>query len=193
MILALLRWWFRFKGWKISGTVTAETPRAIVIGAPHTSNWDFFLGLAACSILHIRLHYLIKKELNFWPFSLFLKRTGAITVDRSASHNLVDALVQKFRTTPNLILLLSPEGTRKAVDYWKSGFYRIALGAGVPIYFGFLDYATKTAGFGPAFHPTGNVEADLQVIRDFYKDKVGKNPAQFNLQGIRFHEGKPKS
>jgi 1-acyl-sn-glycerol-3-phosphate acyltransferase len=131
---------------------------------------------------------LIKKELYFWPFSSFLNKTGAIPVDRKSSHNLVDEMVARFRTAPNMILMLSPEGTRKAVDYWKSGFYHIALGAGVPIYFGYLDYATKTAGFGPAFYPTGNMEEDLKVMRDFYKDKVGKNPAQFNLQGIRFKE-----
>jgi len=187
-MLALFRWWFRFKGWKISGTVNADTPRAIVIGAPHTSNWDFLFGLAACNMLNIRLNYLIKKELYFWPFSSFLNKTGAIPVDRKSSHNLVDEMVARFRNAPNMILMLSPEGTRKAVDYWKSGFYHIALGAGVPIFFGYLDYATKTAGFGPAFYPTGNTEEDLKVMRDFYKDKIGKNPSQFNLQGIRFKE-----
>jgi len=112
------------------------------------------------------------------PFKGFFKWLGGIPVQRSQSDNLVEQLVQLFQRNQQLILTIAPAGTRKRVIRWKSGFYHIARGAGVPIVLGFLDYRRKVGGIGPVVYPTGNIEADMKIIRAFYDGVSGKNPAQ---------------
>lgn len=177
---------FRLTGWKIVGEIPKTIRKAVVIAAPHTSNWDFVYALAIFRILKINVRYLAKNELNFFPLNILLKNTGAIFVDRSKKFKLTDQVVEKFKEAEELFITFPAEGTRKRVDKWKSGFYFTALKAGVPILPGYLDFEKRTGGFGPVLYPTGNTEADLSTLRQFYSDKKGKCPELFNLDGIRF-------
>lgn len=185
MLQSFFAWWFKMKGWKVGETIPPEVKKCIVIAAPHTSNWDFVYALGAYKILGLPVNYIAKKELFKLPFSILFKATGGIPVDRSASHNFVDAIVSMFHQKERLYLLMAAEGTRKRVTKWKSGFYYAAMGAGVPIMMGYLDYRTKTAGFGYVLYPTGNKEQDMAKIRQFYADKTGKNPELFNPDAVR--------
>jgi 1-acyl-sn-glycerol-3-phosphate acyltransferase len=113
------------------------------------------------------------------PFGGFMQWLGGIAIDRSRANNTVEQMVECYRTSPELILLIPPEGTRSKVKRWKTGFYHIAQGADVPIMLGYIDAATKTVGFGDFFTPTGNIEADMQRIQQFYADKQGIRPELF--------------
>lgn len=165
----------RLIGWRVVGSVP-ERSRYVLIGAPHTSNWDFVLMLLAMLKVGMDPHWLGKKNLFAFPFGGFMRWLGGIPVDRSKSNNLVDQLVEQFGRRDELILLIPPEGTRAKVERWKSGFYYVAQGAGVPILLGFIDSSRKEMGFGPLFHPTGDYDADLVRIREFYADKRGIRP-----------------
>jgi 1-acyl-sn-glycerol-3-phosphate acyltransferase len=186
MITKLFIWWFNYKGWNITQTIPAHIQKCVVVAAPHTSNWDFVYAVAAWSKMGLQLNYFIKKEVFWWPLSVLFKKTGGIPIDRKAKQNRVEAMVAAFNNRQQLIIAVSGEGTRKKVAYWKSGFYRIAQQANVPIVFGYLDYKHKQAGFSEPFFTTNNIEADLEKIRLFYADKTGKNPDGFSVEGIRF-------
>lgn len=162
-------------GWKTSGQLPAEK-KYILIVAPHTSNWDLFYGILLAFALKLDARYIAKKELFRGPFSGLMKWSGAIPVDRSSHHHIVDQMAHAFKEKENFVLALAPEGTRHKKDSWKSGFYHIALKAGVPILMGFIDYAGKTGGAGPMLFPTGDVEKDMALIRDFYAGVRGKHP-----------------
>jgi 1-acyl-sn-glycerol-3-phosphate acyltransferase len=185
MITRFFAWWFNFSGWKVKGTIPPEIKKAVVIAAPHTSNWDFVYSLAAFHILNHKVNYLAKKELFKFPLKFILNATGAIPVERSMSHNLVDTIIQKFKDTDNLYLMIPAEGTRKKVTKWKSGFYHAGLGAKVPILLGYLDYENKLAGFGKVIYLTGDKEKDMTVIRDFYKGIKGHKPDNFDPDAIK--------
>lgn len=176
---------FRLNGWKIVGTVPAETKKAVVIAAPHTSNWDFVYALAIFRMLKLKVRYLIKKEVYRFPLSILIKNTGGIPVERSRKQNLIEQIIQKLNESEELLVAIPAEGTRKRVDKWKSGFYYAALGAGVPVLPGYLDFKKKEGGFGPPIYLTGNKEEDMGKLRAFYADKMGKYPALFNLNAIR--------
>lgn len=181
----LFYWWFNFKGWKVGENIPAEVKKCVVIGAPHTSNWDFVYALAAFRIFDIKLNYLAKKELFWWPLSILLNKTGAISIERSKSNNAVDDFIEEFKKREKMILVFPAEGTRKAVDKWKTGFYHVAIGANVPVYLSYLDYKNKIAGFGKPFVLSGDIEKDFEVIKAFYAPIVPKNPECFNIEGIR--------
>jgi 1-acyl-sn-glycerol-3-phosphate acyltransferase len=134
----------------------------------------------------LNVRYLIKKELNFFPLSILLKNTGAIPVERNKKQNLTDQIIEKFNQSEELLVTVPAEGTRKRVEKWKSGFYYAALGANVPILPGYLDYKKKEGGFGLPIYPTGNVEEDLLKLKNFFAEKTGKYPENFNLEAIRF-------
>lgn len=185
MITSFFAWWFKFNGWKVGQSIPSHIKKAVVIAAPHTSNWDFVYALAAYKIFHLPVKYVAKKELFRFPFSMLFKATGGIPVDRSRNQNFVDAIIAMISKSDELYLLMAAEGTRKRVDHWKSGFYYAALGAGVPIVLGYLDYKQKTAGFGEVIYPTGNKEKDMERIRRFYADKTGKNPELYNPDSAR--------
>ena len=120
-----------------------------------------------------------------WPFAAALRWLGGIPIDRSKSHNVVEQSIQAFHKLEKLIMVVPPEGTRKKVSYWKTGFYHIAQGANVPIVLGFLDYRRKVGGIGPTFHPTGHIEKDLQMIQAFYAAVTGKRQSQFSNAAIK--------
>jgi 1-acyl-sn-glycerol-3-phosphate acyltransferase len=189
-LLRLFAWFFTLKGWKIKGSIPPEIKKCVIIAAPHTSNWDFVFSLGALKILGYKVNYMVKKELFFFPFSYLLKKTGGISVDRKKSNNVVDEMVDKINGSEKMFLMLSAEGTRKRVDKWKSGFYYVAQKAKVPICTGFLDYAKKEAGFGPVITITGNIEQDLEKIKDFYSTITPQIPANFNINGIKINPPK---
>ncbi len=162
-------------GWKAVGR-PVEGARFVLIGAPHTSNWDFPLMLMVVLKLRLQVFWMGKHTLFPFPVGWFMKWLGGIPVNRSKAQNLVEQTVQQYREHPQLVVLVPPEGTRAKVKEWKTGFYHIAVNAGVPILMGYVDAATKQAGLADFFHPTGDIEKDMPAIRAFYADKVGLNP-----------------
>lgn len=176
---ALGRAYLRLAGWRIEGTFPAD-PKYVVIVAPHTSNWDFMLGVAVVFALELRVSWLGKHALFKAPFKSFLRWLGGIPVNRSASHGVVGECVKAFEAAPALMLALAPEGTRKGVSQWKSGFYLIALKAGVPIVPVGFDYREHVVRLMPLFTPSGNLELDLPLIQAMFHDVHGhsERPAE---------------
>ena len=176
IITPLLRWIaivvLKVIGWKAVGKEIAN-PRFVLIGAPHTSNWDFPLMLLIVLKLRLQVFWMGKHTLFPFPVGWLMKWLGGIPINRAKSHNVVNETVRQYREHENLVVLVPPEGTRSKVTTWKSGFYHIANNAGVPILMGFVDAAKKEAGLADFFYPTGDVEADIQEIRKFYQDKKG--------------------
>jgi len=179
VVKTVMRWLaliiFRFAGWKPAGKRPCIS-RYVIIAAPHTSNCDFLYTVCLAFILEIKPFILMKASWFHWPVGPFLRWLGAIPVDRSRSTHLVARSIQAFRENPRMVLVVPPAGTRRKVMYWKTGFYHIARGASVPIVLGYLDYRRKVGGIGPVFYPTGNMEADMKIIRAFYADVAGKYP-----------------
>lgn len=163
-------------GWQVVGQLP-DLPKYIVVGAPHTSNWDFVMFLALAFVLKVSLRYMGKVELFRSPLGAFFRWCGGIPVDRSKAQGLVEQMAQAIREADQFRLVITPEGTRKQVGEWKRGFYHIAKQAGIPIVAGYIDSRTKTCGIGPIFTLTDDVEADMRAIQAFFKDKVGINPA----------------
>jgi 1-acyl-sn-glycerol-3-phosphate acyltransferase len=162
-------------GWRKVGNLP-DIPQYVIIVAPHTSNWDFPIGLAFAFALKIRGYWLGKDSLFRWPFRGFFRWLGGIPIDRSRSSDVVAQMVQVFKERAKLTMVVAPEGTRKKVTYWKSGFYHIARGANVPIVLAFLDYLRKAGGIGPVLNLSGDIEADMESIRAFYSTVKGKYP-----------------
>jgi 1-acyl-sn-glycerol-3-phosphate acyltransferase len=169
---ALGQTYLRLGGWRIEGAFPTD-PRFIVIVAPHTSNWDFSLGVAVVFALELRVSWLGKHTLFKPPFKGFFRWLGGIPVNRSASHGVVGACVRAFDEHPALMLALAPEGTRKGVSQWKTGFYRIAVEAGVPILPVGFDYRDHAVRLLPVFTPTGDLEGDLPRIQALYGEVRG--------------------
>lgn len=176
----LARFIFWISGWKLKERLPSHIKKCVVIAAPHTSNWDFVYAMAAFYLMDMRIKYVAKKELFFFPLGVLLKALGGIPVDRSKKTNLVERMVRLFDTHEQLYLLIPPEGTRKNVSTWKTGFYYTALNAKVPLVCGYLDYAKKEAGLGLIIEPSGDYEADLKTIKSFYKNITPKYPQQFD-------------
>ncbi len=176
----------KLMGWKIVGPFP-DIPKAVVIAAPHTSNWDFIIGIAAKFELQLEVHWLGKHTLFRKPFGSFFRRLGGIPVQRNSSHGIVEETVAAFRNQEQFLLGLSPEGTRKKVERWKTGFYRIAQGARVPIVPVAFDYSKKSIVIGKPLHPSESIETDFETFRDFYSGAEGKIPQNFSkeLGGIK--------
>ena len=160
VILKILRWQTR------GGELPHQ--KFVLIGAPHTSNWDFPLMLMVVLKLRLRVFWMGKHTLFPFPFAGFMKWLGGIPINRSASHNVVRETVRQFKENKDLVVLVPPEGTRSKVARWKTGFYHIANIAEVPILMGYVNAEKKEAGFADFFYPTGDVEGDLEKIREFY-------------------------
>lgn len=167
--------WLKATGWHIEGEMP-NLPKFIIVGAPHTSNWDLPYTLAAGIHYGVRVHWMGKDSIFKWPFAGLMRWLGGIPVDRSKANNAVAQMVDTFARRDKLILVIPPEGTRGKVTRWKTGFYHIAVGAGIPLALGFLDYKRKAAGIARVFHPTGNFEADLAEIQAFYATVTPKHP-----------------
>lgn len=165
----------RIFGWHREGCLP-DIPKYIMIGAPHTSNRDFLLTLAYAFAFRVKVHWMGKETLFRRPFGSFMRWCGGISIDRSRSHNVVTQTIQIFNNLEKLVMIISPEGTRKKVKHWKTGFYHIAVGAKVPILLGFIDYRRKAGGFGPLIVPTGDMSVDMNRIRAFYETVTAKYP-----------------
>ncbi|MFC6999606.1 lysophospholipid acyltransferase family protein [Rufibacter roseus] len=173
---ALAKVIFKVSGWRLQGNIPSDLKKAVMIAAPHTSNWDFVYARAAFYLMDIPVRMTIKKEAFFFPVGNLISAMGAIPVDRKKNNNLVNFMVDLFNHHDQMIMMVTPEGTRKYQPRWKKGFYHAATGAGVPIVLGYLDYAKKEAGIGPVIYPTGNYEEDLEKIQAFYRTVTPKYP-----------------
>lgn len=171
--LAKIALWL--SGWKIIPPPDIKPPY-VVIGAPHTSNWDFFLMLAAVFVTKMDVKWMGKNSLFKPVAGSILRWFGGIPIDRSKSHNVVQQMVKEFEANPSLNLILAPEGTRKKVERWKSGFYHIAYKAGVPIILGVVDAKSKEVRFAGIFKPSGDLENDLPLIQKHYQTAKGIKP-----------------
>lgn len=162
-------------GWKVAGQLPA-LKKYVAIVVPHTSSWDFIIGVLAKWSLNINVKFFGKKELFDSPLGFIFRALGGIPVDRFKNHNVVTQAVDEINKSDDFILVLSPEGTRQYVPEWRKGFYFIAMGANIPLLLCYIDYAQKEVGIGPLFYPTGNYAKDFEQIKDFYRDKKGKYP-----------------
>lgn len=163
-------------GWEFDPGQKPEGKKFVLVAAPHTSNWDLPLMLACSYLSGYRLSWLGKHTLFRGVGKPFFRWLGGVPVDRTAPQGLVQQVVDIFSERDSLILAIPPEGTRAKTDGWKTGFYYIALGAEVPIVLSYLDYGNKRAGFGPVIEPSGDIEADFELFRQFYADKRGLYP-----------------
>jgi 1-acyl-sn-glycerol-3-phosphate acyltransferase len=168
-------------GWKTIGLCPTDIKKYIIIGAPHTHWQDFFLGLAIKLTQKVPANFIGKASLFKPPFGFIFRALGGTPVDRSKSANRVDAIVNIFNSREQFILALSPEGTRKRVDAWKTGFYHIAKGAKVPIVMMTFDFENKQVKISEPYYLTNDEEKDMNFIYDFYRGVKGKIPEYFNL------------
>ncbi len=171
---AMCRWLLGVFGWRMVGDLP-DIAKVVVIAAPHSTNWDVIWGLLFKISLRLDVHFIGKREAFVWPLGPILRAFGGIPVDRSAAHGLVGEMRRQFETRDRFWLALAPEGTRKKVQKWKTGFWHIAREAGVPVLPVYFHYPEKTVGLGPLFHPTDDVAADMARIREFYRPWIGKN------------------
>lgn len=167
-------------GWKIINGFPKDLNKYLVIAGPHTSNWDFPLGILTRYADGVKVNFIGKKSLFKPPFGFLFRALGGTPVDRSKSKNTVQALIEVFNAEEHFIFALSPEGTRKKVTTWKTGFYHVALGAKVPIVMATLNFGDKEVLFSEPFYPTGDMKKDFLVFHEFFKDVKGKNPDQFD-------------
>jgi 1-acyl-sn-glycerol-3-phosphate acyltransferase len=168
------RWLFRRCGWRVVGELP-DVAKLVVIAAPHSSNWDVVWGLLVKVGLRLDVRFIGKREAFFWPLGLLLRNFGGIPIDRKDAHGVVGEMRRQFGARERFWLAIAPEGTRKKVDKWKNGFWRIAHEAGVPILPVYFHYPQKTIGFGPLIHPGDDLGADMARIREFYRPWQGKN------------------
>jgi len=172
-------------GWKVRGDRPA-TDRYVIIAAPHTSNWDMPFMLAFAFVYDIPVRWMGKHTLFEPPFGRFMKMLGGMPIIRQRPGGVVGQMIEAFEENDSLVLMVPAEGTRSYVDYWKSGFYHIALGAEVPVVLSYLDFGRKEGGIGPALEMSGDVHADMDRIRAFYAGKTGLKPE--NVGVIRLRE-----
>ena len=179
MIKWILASLYKLSGWKVQGK-KPELKKYVIIVAPHTSNWDFFVGWGARNVIGFYPNFLAKKELFKIPLvGWFLSAIGGVPVDRKSkrkSMQLVDQVVDLYKEREEFIMTITPEGTRSYSPKWKTGFYRIAVQAEVPIVKIGFDYATKTVFVDKPFYPSGDMEKEMEEIKDYFRQFTGKNP-----------------
>jgi len=177
LVLAITRW-----------RVAPPVPDArhfVLIAAPHTSNWDLLHLLSLAWSVGIPVSWMGKHQLFRGPMGPLMRALGGIPVRRDRRNDLVAQVAALFRESDELVVVVPPEATRGRAEYWKSGFYRIAQAASVPVYMGYLDYATCTGGFGAYFVPSGDLRADMDIVRAFYADKRPRHPECFGPMRLR--------
>ncbi len=170
---------FTILGWRLENNFPQDIKKYVVIAAPHTSWIDFPIAILSRMASGTMINFIGKNSLFNGPFGFFFRALGGTPVDRSKSNNLVDAIVQVFKSKEEFRLGLSPEGTRKKVDKWKTGFYYIAKGANVPIVMATLDFEKKKIKISEAYYTTDNMEKDFKFFHSFYENVKGKNPDLF--------------
>ena len=168
---------YRLRGWKAHGAPPVDG-RCVIIAAPHTSNWDFLYFIGLTEDIGIQPHFMAKDSLFRWPMGKFMRDMGGVPVVRSSRQNVVDTMAAEFARRDRFMLTIAPEGTRGKVGQWRTGFYHIAMKAGVPLVVGMMDYGTKTGGLGPAIWPTGDYDADMAKIFEFYQTVTPEHPSR---------------
>jgi 1-acyl-sn-glycerol-3-phosphate acyltransferase len=163
----------RVGGWRVVGE-WPDVPKLVILAAPHSSAWDALWGLAAKLAMGLRIDFMAKRELFWFPLGSLLRALGAVPTDRKAAHGIVGASVARLRDNPQSWLVIAPEGTRRRVERWKSGFWRIARGANVPVSCAYFHYPEKIIGLGAVFEMTDSLEDDMARIREFYRPWLGK-------------------
>lgn len=187
MIRIIVKILFKIIGWKVDHNIPKEAGRSVMLAAPHTTNWDGILTRLAFFILGIPVKIAIKDYWTKFPFGVLVKPLGGLGIDRSKKDpnkprkGQVEQMADFFKSNEEIALVIAPEGTRQLRKEWKMGFYHIAKQANVPVTYGYLDYATKTAGVGGPLYLTDDMEADMKKVMNFYKDKTGKFPEKFML------------
>ena len=184
MISRLSMWILTTLGWEIHADFP-DLEKYVVIAAPHTSNWDFPLGILIIKALKIDVSWIGKHTIFRWPFGWFFRALGGTPVNRGKSLNVIQQTTDLFNQSDRLIFALAPEGTRSKTDHWKTGFYHIAKAANVPIALGYLDFGKKQAGVSRTFYPGDDIEADFKKIAEYYIGKKGKNPENASLIQIK--------
>jgi 1-acyl-sn-glycerol-3-phosphate acyltransferase len=175
MLSVCAAWLFRIAGWRIEGTLP-ETPKLLVAAAPHTTNWDFLAMLGVVLIIRLPVHWLGKHTIFRPPLGSIFARLGGIPIDRGKSTNVVQQLVQVFAARERFVLTISPEGSRRQVGRWKSGFYHIAKGAAVPLLLVSVHHPRRTVTIGAPFYPSDDAAADARRITTFFATAQGKFP-----------------
>ena len=172
----------RLGRWRTAGDVPS---RGILVGAPHTSNWDWVLTMLLAWDSSVQIRLLVKHSFFKGPVGVFMRATGAVELDRDNPGATIRALLAEAEDDEAFLLGIAAEGTRGKGEYWKSGFHRISRQTGIPITLAYLDAGSRTVGWGPTFTPTGNVRADMDRIREFYADKTGIKPEGFTPPRLR--------
>jgi 1-acyl-sn-glycerol-3-phosphate acyltransferase len=178
LIAGLGRWALSVAGWKIEGNLP-DRPKMVLIVVPHTSNWDFLVGLMAKFALRLECRFIAKHSLFWWPFGVFLRRVGGLPIDRAAAGDVVEGAVLAFGERSRLVLVITPEGTRSRVEKWKSGFHRIAHAARVPVALAVFDYSCKVVRLGPAFDATDDYERDLAAMQSQISPSMARHPERY--------------
>lgn len=168
-------------GWKIVGQSLLTEPQYVVVVAPHTSNWDLPIGLVCAHAFGFfrgwQCGFMVKESATQWPvIGPLIRKFGGIPIRRHAAQDVVDQMVAAFQHNSHLLVAITPEGTRARRDYWKTGFYRIALKANVPLALAFIDYKRRVAGVGQVFTPSGDIAADFEILRQFYDQVTALYP-----------------
>ena len=187
MIAGLSRQILKIIGWKAVSELD-KFPKCILIGAPHTSNWDFPLTLLSFWAMEVKFSWVAKHTIFVGPLDYLFRKMGGIPVNRNVRTGFLKSMVTSFNGSDELILAIAPEGTRRKTDHWKAGFYNIAVKADVDICLGYIDYPKKTVGLGPLLKPSGDVVADFDRLSDFYQDKTGKYPENQSTIKLRDRE-----
>ncbi len=172
---AILKWF----GWKTASCEGFELPKCVICVAPHTSNWDFVVGKLFYTSIGMTAGFLMKKDWFFFPFNILFKSMGGVPVDRSKSTSITDQVAEMFHQNERFQIAITPEGTRKRTEDWKKGFYYIALKANVPILVAYMDYGKREVGTKAIIYPTGDAEADIARIREYYRDVTACHPENY--------------
>lgn len=183
----------RLFGWTFKNEMPDDLKQCVMIAAPHTSNWDALYTKLGFAVMGIPVKITIKDSYMRFPFGPFVRAMGGIGINRRAKKegeeraSMVESMADLFKTNQELVMLVTPEGTRDLRTKWKTGFYHVAVMAGVPIALGYVDYAHKVVGVGKVIYPSGNMRKDMREIMQFYKDVKGKFPEKFSVD-LEHHE-----
>lgn len=180
MLSRLSHWILTKLGWTLQVDIP-DVRKFVAIAAPHTSNWDFPLGILSAKAIKLKVNWLGKHSMFRWPYGWFFRAIGGTSIRRDQGQNYKQQLTDLFNRSEDMVLALAPEGTRSKTDHWKTGFYYIARAANVPILMAYLDFGKKQVGIGGMFYPSEDIDADFVKIREFYASRRGKNPENESL------------
>lgn len=175
MLKSIASFLLRFLGWKTNPQLP-ELKKYVLIGAPHTSNWDFMYTMLGLTSMGIKFNWVAKHTLFVWPLGVIGRAIGGIPVNRKSGTSFLKKSIDLYKEREEFIMAIAPEGTRRKTEFWKTGFYTIAQKAEVPVVMGYIDYPNKVLGVSGVLHPSGDLEKDMLILAEFYKDKKGKYP-----------------